>query len=397
MPVYAHSIATAVPETVYLQSELRDMVKAQPQLERLSQRLVSMIYNASAIDQRHSSIDELRRAPEDGVGTFYDPVTRQLLFSSTGVRNNFYAEAAPKLFTEAGRRAMASCPDLKASDITHVITVSCTGFYAPGPDYDVVRSLGLSAQTQRFHVGFMGCYAAFPALKMAKAFCEADAGAVVLVIAAELCSIHMRVNNDPDTLIASSLFADGAGAAIVSARPSLGSAHTLRLDAFETTLTPVGVGEADMAWKIGDEGFEMVLSTYVPDIIEAHIVGALTPLLNSEPQLAAAPHRQIERWAIHPGGRSILDKVQTSLDLSDEQLAPSREVLRSYGNMSSATVLFILKDLLENATDGERVCAMAFGPGLTVETGLMTHCPVPAAQASPAQHSGELQLAAGRH
>ena len=141
----------------------------------------------------------------------------------------------------------------------------------------------------------------------------------------------------------------------------------------------------------------MVLSTYVPDIIESHIVGALTPLLDSEPQLAAAPHRQIERWAIHPGGRSILDKVQTSLDLSDEQLAPSREVLRLYGNMSSATVLFILKDLLENASDGERICAMAFGPGLTVETGLMTRCPVPAAKANPAQHPAELQLAAGRH
>ncbi|WP_420594619.1 type III polyketide synthase [Deinococcus sp.] len=372
MSVYAHAIATAVPESVYLQTELRDMVKSQPQLERRSQRLVGMIYNASAIDQRHSSIDELRRNPADGVGTFYDPVSGELLLSSTKTRNDFYAQAAPKLFTLAGRRAIDACPEIAPADVTHVITVSCTGFYAPGPDYDVVRSLGLSPQTQRYHVGFMGCYAAFPALKMAKAFCEADASAVVLVISAELCSIHLRVNDDPDTLIASSLFADGAGAALVSARESLGSPARLRLDAFETTLTPPGVGEADMAWKIGNEGFEMVLSTYVPDIIEAHIEGALAPLLGGDPALMGAPHREIERWAIHPGGRSILDKVQVALSLSDEQLAPSREVLRLYGNMSSATVLFILKDLLENAEAGERICSMAFGPGLTVETGLMT-------------------------
>lgn len=391
MPVYAHALATAVPETVYLQTELRDVLRAQPQLDRRSQRLIGMIYNASAIDQRHSSIDEMRRDPANGAGTFFDPHTQRLLVPSTAERNNFYAQAASKLFLQAGRSALEACPQLLPQDITHVITVSCTGFYAPGPDYDVVRGLGLSPQTQRFHVGFMGCYAAFPALKMAKAFCEADAGAVVLVICAELCSIHLRVNDDPDTLIASSLFADGAGAVVVSAQESLGTPHKLRLDAFETTLTPPGVGEADMAWKIGNEGFEMVLSTYVPDIIEAHIKGALVPLLAHQPQLADAPHRQIKNWAIHPGGRSILDKVQSNLELSDEQLAPSRQVLRQYGNMSSATVLFILKDLLEQASDAEQLCAMAFGPGLTVETGLMTVCAAPQSEMRT-QAPAELQV-----
>ena len=390
MSVYAHAIATAVPETVYTQNELRDLVKGQPDLERRSQRLVGMIFNASAIAQRHSSIDELRRTPADGPGTFYDPATGRLLPASTGVRNDFYAHAAPKLFIEAARKALAECTAVEPQDVTHVITVSCTGFYAPGPDYNVVRALGMSAQTQRYHVGFMGCYAAFPALKMAKAFCEADPQAVVLVVSAEMCSIHMRVNDDPDTLIGSSLFADGAGAAVISARPDLGSPARLRLDAFETTLTPPGVGEADMAWKIADEGFEMVLSTYVPDIIETHIEEALVPLLAHDELLSGLPHREIERWAIHPGGRSILDKVQSSLDLTDEQLAPSRAVLRDYGNMSSATVLFILRDLLAQGSEHERLCAMAFGPGLTVETGLMTLC---GAAAPATNRRGEWQEA----
>lgn len=233
----------------------------------------------------------------------------------------------------------------------------------------------------------MGCYAAFPALRMAKAFCEANPQANVLVICAELCTLHMHSSSDPDAIIANSVFADGAAAALVSARSPVAGRTALELNHFETTLTPVGIGEAEMAWTVGDQGFDMVLSTYVPSIIESHIVGALAPLLShsSTPTNPVQTHEQtpqqtpqqthgeqVQHWAIHPGGRSILDKVQSSLSLSDAQLRPSREVLRLYGNMSSVTILFILADLLHTVSEGERVCAMAFGPGLTVESGLMT-------------------------
>ena len=146
----------------------------------------------------------------------------------------------------------------------------------------------------------------------------------------------------------------------------------LRLDHFETVLTPVG--EEAMAWNIGDNGFEMVLGTYVPHIIDEHIVEALRPLLARDESLTDLPYRDIEHWAIHPGGRSILDKVEAKLELTPEQLEPPRETLRDYGNMSSATVMFVLRNILDRAAPGteERVCGMAFGPGLTVETGLMT-------------------------
>ena len=146
----------------------------------------------------------------------------------------------------------------------------------------------------------------------------------------------------------------------------------LRLDHFETVLTPVG--EEAMAWNIGDHGFEMVLGTYVPHIIDEHITGALEPLLARDPSLAGRAYQEIEHWAVHPGGRSIVDKVEARLELRPEQVTASRETLRDYGNMSSATILFVLKNILEQplAEGSERVCGMAFGPGLTVETGLMT-------------------------
>jgi predicted naringenin-chalcone synthase len=252
------------------------------------------------------------------------------------------------------------------------VTVSCTGFFNPGPDYKIVRALDLNPAVQRYHLGFMGCYAAFPALRAAKSFCEADPDAVVLVVCAELCSLHVRTSNDPDTIMGSALFADGAAAAVVTARTDWDEKPLLQLDHFETVLTPVG--EDSMAWNIGDHGFEMVLGNYVPHIIDDHIVGALQPLLARDPELGALPYTSIRHWAIHPGGRSILDKVQSRLHLTDEQLVPARETLRNYGNMSSATVLFVLKHILEqDAEDGdERICSMAFGPGLTVETALFT-------------------------
>ena len=153
-----------------------------------------------------------------------------------------------------------------------------------------------------------------------------------------------------------------------------------------------------MAWNIGDHGFEMVLGNYVPHIIDDHIVGALQPLLAKDPELAALPYTSIRHWAIHPGGRSILDKVQSRLGLTDEQLVPARETLRNYGNMSSSTVLFVLKHILEQAPeDGdERICSMAFGPGLTVETGLFTKLRQAPAGMRPDQvtgHAAEVPVA----
>ena len=404
MAVTLRALQTVVPPTILIQEQVRDIFAAQPGLSRLAQRLVSTSFNVSGIETRHTVIDELTIDNDAAEPQFFDARQQLLLVPSTRVRNELYITEATKLFVEAGRRALAACPDIRPEDVTHVVTVSCTGFYAPGPDYMLVRELGLNASTQRYHLGFMGCYAAMPALRTAKQFVEADPSAVVLVVSAELCSLHLRSSSDPDTIVASSLFSDGAAAGIVSARAPLPGEKALGLDLFETVITPVG--EGDMAWKIGDEGFEMILSTYVPHIIDEHIEGALAPLFARDasitgqlaaPLPAAAPDSAggavatllapvltlapaaslssvIEHWAIHPGGRSILDKTEAKLELRADQLIPSRETLRTNGNMSSATILFVMKAILDGpaTADGERVCAMAFGPGLTVESGLMT-------------------------
>lgn len=372
MTVYVRSLETVVPPTVLIQAEARDVFAAQPGLTRLGSRLVSTCFDSAAIDTRHTAVEEMTMAFRADDPQFFDPCTGLLLNPTTKVRNRIFAEQATKLFIDAAQAAVHACPDLALLDITHVITVSCTGFFNPGPDYKIVRALGLDPAVQRYHLGFMGCYAAFPALRAAKSFCEADPQAVVLVVCAELCSLHVRTSNDPDTIMGSALFADGAAAAVVTARNAPDTPALLQLDHFETVLTPVG--EESMAWNIGDHGFEMVLGNYVPHIIDDHIIGALEPLLSRDQSLLGLPYRDIRHWAIHPGGRSILDKVQTRLELTDEQMIPARETLRKFGNMSSATVLFVLKHILEQPMleGDERICSMAFGPGLTVETGLFT-------------------------
>jgi predicted naringenin-chalcone synthase len=388
MTVYVRALETAVPPTLLVQTEARDVFAAQPGLTRLGSRLVSTCFDSAAIDTRYTAVQELTMDYRADNPQFFDPDTGLLRSPSTKARNDLFATEATKLFIEAAQAAVTRCAGIEPLDITHLITVSCTGFFNPGPDYKIVRALGLNPAVQRYHLGFMGCYAAFPALRAAKSFCEADPEAVVLVVCAELCSLHVRTSNDPDAIMGSALFADGAAAAVVTAREVPDSTALLQLDHFETVLTPVG--EDSMAWNIGDEGFEMVLGNYVPHIIDDHIVGALEPLLARDASLTDLPYRDITHWAIHPGGRSILDKVQSRLELTDEQLVPARETLRNFGNMSSATVLFVLKHILDlpPLEGDERICSMAFGPGLTVETGLFTKVrqpvpdiPVPAGEA----------------
>ena len=377
MTVALRAISTAVPSTTLVQPEVRDVFASQPGLNRLAQRIVATSFNVSGIETRYTVLEELSRDAHPEVPVFFDIESGELLLPGTKARNEIYAEEATKLYVGAAKAALAQCPGIEASDVTHVVTVSCTGFYAPGPDFMIARELGLPAGVQRYHLGFMGCYAAIPALRLAAQLCEADASAVVLVVSVELCTLHLRSSNDPDTIVASSLFADGAAAGIVTSRPPAEGERSFDLDRFATRITPVG--EGDMAWKIGDHGFEMVLSNAIPAIIDEHITGALEPLFEHDDALAEAlatdgSSDAVEHWAIHPGGRSILDKVESRLGLTEAQLVPARETLRDFGNMSSATVLFVRRNILESeaAGDGDRVAAMAFGPGLTVETALMT-------------------------
>lgn len=363
MPSRVIAIGTAVPDHAVRQDDVRDFFVAQPQSDRLTQRLIAAAFDAAAIDRRHTVIADLARPgsadPEDASGFVADDGT--LLVPTTGMRNAAYTRDAPPLFAAAAQRALDQAR-VEASAITHVVTVSCTGFFAPGPDYRLVRDLGLGTHVERYHLGFIGCAAAVPALRMAARITEAQPHAVVLVVCAELCSLHVRSSSDPQQIVAASVFADGAGAAIVTADPDVGRAGGLDLERFGTALT--SEGETDMVWTIGDEGFEMTLSAEVPRIVGREIRGAVDAFLGDV---------RPDTWAVHPGGRSVLDRVEAGLGLADDALATSRRVLRDYGNMSSATLLFILGSMLDDdaVSDGASVAALAFGPGLTVESALL--------------------------
>jgi len=360
VPTYLHSIQTAVPESSYSQDEAADVMLGSLEPGSRASKLVHRIYAHSGIEKRHSVIEDLR---SDSGGDFID-ASGHFRSPSTGTRNDHYMRFARPLFEQAARKTLAASPGIDPSDITHVVTASCTGFYAPGPDFHLVKDLGLPPTTRRVHIGFMGCYAAFPALTTAQAFCAENPDAVVLVVCLELCSLHLEPSEEVDDILAFSVFADGAAAAIVSNR-SPKKAPAFRIDALDSTIAPDS--EEDMAWTIGDRGFKMVLSTYVPKILEANIRGVVDPVLGK----ADLERDDITHWAVHPGGRAILDKVRDGLEIDEGQLAAPRSVLQNFGNMSSATILFVLKQTLEEATSGERVMAMAFGPGLTVETGLL--------------------------
>ena len=356
-------IGTAVPERRLAQAELRDFFARQPGMTPLAARLVRAAFDESAIDGRHTVLREFGGEP----GAFF-AADGGLRSPSTGERNGRYREEAPALFAAAATAALRNA-DVAASEVTQVLTVSCTGCFAPGPDFLLVRDLGLDPRTPRAHLGFMGCAAAFPALRAAQSACLADPATVVLVVSAEVCSLHLRASTDPEQIVSSAVFADGAAAAVVAGadRPSTGRA--IELGAFTTQVT--SEGEPDMDWTIGDAGFDMRLSARVPKIIGREIAGVAAAMFEDDPGRRA----EVAAWAVHPGGKAVLDRVQAGLGLDDADLAASRAVLRQYGNMSSATILFILQRLLGGAApvpDGGLVAAMCFGPGLTVETAMLT-------------------------
>lgn len=363
MTVYIQNIATVVPDQSYEQSFLRDRMKEYISDKEITRRIIHRIYSNSGIEKRHTVIHDFNA---NGDPRFFFQEDGSMTNPSTGQRNKLYEQKAKQLFVESARRTVDQNRTTDYEDITHIITVSCTGFFSPEPGFEIIQQLGLSPSTQRFHIGFMGCFAAFPAMKMAKAFCQSQPDARVLVICLELCSIHLQASEGTDQLISASVFADGAAGMIISAHKSK-QTNMYALDNFSTSIAEKS--KEDMAWTIGDTGFDMVLSTYVPDIIESNIEEAVQPLFDDY----ALSAEEVNYWALHPGGRAIIDKTQHTFSLKDNQLFSSRKILADYGNMSSATILFVLADLLEKTSekDAESVLAMAFGPGLTIESAML--------------------------
>jgi predicted naringenin-chalcone synthase len=313
----------------------------------------------------HSGSPFLPTPENEGVG----PTTAQ--------RMAIYAEEVGPLAVRAAVGALREA-DFAPDSVTHLVTVSCTGFVAPGMDFALITNLGLRPTVARTHVGFMGCHGALNGLRVAGAFATADPAARVLVCAVELCSLHYYYGSAADKLIANAIFADGAAAVVGEAskqpRPPApaptgrGGERTARGSAWSlaksgSCLIPNSAEE--MGWTVGDHGFEMALSRRVPGLIAAH----LKPWLESWLAESGLSPADVRSWAVHPGGPKIVSAVEESLGLSAEALAPSRAVFAEYGNMSSPTVLFILRKL--RAENAPRPCvALGFGPGLVAEAAL---------------------------
>jgi len=356
-----HRIATGVPQHSYEQSEIRDWMLARLGSEdRRSHKLIQLVYDRSGIATRHSALPDFQAAPSaNSTAGNALGLRPQDDVPSTGERNERYIAECRELAPRVAAELFAG-EDFQVSEVTHLVTVSCTGFSAPGIDLQLIDALGLDPSVKRTHIGFMGCCAAFPALRTASDICRAHAAepCLVLVVCIELCTLHLKPGTRPDQLLSASLFADGCAAALVSSRAPSGDAPVLELDHFATAVVPDTAG--DMAWSIGDEGFDMVLSSYVPRVLGASIRELLATNLE-------LPLDEIRHWAVHPGGRAIVDHVQDGLDLPDAAMRHSRAVLREFGNMSSATILFVLARLLAARPEPGSVAALAFGPGLTVE------------------------------
>jgi predicted naringenin-chalcone synthase len=273
-------------------------------------------------------------------------------FPSTGARMRRYHREAGPLATKAVNRLIAQEVNQK---ITHLIVTSCTGFAAPGVDFEIIRRCNLEPSIERTVIGFMGCNAAINALKLARHIVRSETDSRVLIVSVELCTLHLQESDRIEQLLSFLLFGDGCAAAIVSADP-----HGFSLDSFHAELAQDASDQ--ITWSIGDSGFDMLLSGQVPTTI-AHALGA-----GSERILAGQAIREFQMWAVHPGGRSVLDAVEDAFELDEAALTASRNVLQGYGNMSSPTILFVLEALMrENPAKGSQGCAMAFGPGLAAE------------------------------
>lgn len=314
---------------------------------------IQRMYDRSGISTRYSVLPDFNPAQQ-----------RTVLFHANHVPDMesrmqvYFQEALPLCL-----KAIQQLSDRSLLQLTHLITVSCTGMAAPGLDIQLIEALELNPGIQRSSINFMGCYAAIHALKQAQAICHSDANARVLIVDIELCTLHFQSEYSLEQMASSMLFGDNAAALIVSNESGL---YELRNFYSEVALE----GQRDMAWQLCSTGFKMTLSTFVPNLIASRI----QPMLQKCLELSGLQQNDIRYWAIHPGGLKILREIQTALNINDDDLSFSKHILNHYGNMSSVTLLFLLHFIAQQNQEHGMVFGAAFGPGLTLETLTLKRC-----------------------
>lgn len=335
---FIENIGTALPKDSLTQDEFYSIYVGLTH-DKVTKRKLRFLLSRSHIDKRHC----------------VNPNILSLLDSSIDQKMALYHEKATSLAQKAVENNSAfTHPD----SFTDLIVVSCTGMQAPGIEIELIQQLGLSHKISRYNVNFMGCYAAITALRMANDICQ-NPNRKVLIISVELCTLHFQNNFTDDYLLSNSIFADGAASIVVSSEKEKGK---LELKKFESRL--ITDAKDKMSWKISTDGFLMTLSNEVPQVIRKSLEENM--LFNASPDAV--------NWAIHPGGRQIVDGLASSLNLSEQQVNHSRNVLREYGNMSSATLCFVLNALINDQSSSKLdTISCAFGPGLTLESAYLKH------------------------
>jgi alpha-pyrone synthase len=342
--VYLNRIETAVPKNDIHRAfvEYAERMLGDERLRALFRRMVSK----SDIEHRFSPLQltKARNADEADAHDVYIPGS----FPSTAQRMKLFECFAPTLAANALDRL--GLTEKERKQIRHVIVTCCTGLYAPGLDFFVIDHLGLASSTERTMIGFMGCYAAINGLKQARHIVRSEPRESVLMVNLELCSLHLNETQNLEEVLSFLIFGDGCAASLISSEPAgleIDGFRAMQLDGTRKLIT----------WRIGDLGFDMMLSGRVPREIAKELRAQADSL-----------QHDVELWAVHPGGRSVLDAVQDGLGLCPGALQASRWVLREFGNMSSASVMFVMHELLGKARPAQRGCAISFGPGITAET-----------------------------
>ena len=352
---YITAIETAVPENCFSQEILSTFYMNSTD-DEINKRKIKIVSAKTGIQSRYSVIKDFEK-DIDLIELFDRSQT-----SEPGLSERM--QVYKKYATELSINAVQKIKDFnnRKNEITHLITVTCTGLFAPGLDIELIRDLDLNPATQRSSINFMGCNAAIIALKSADAICRSQADANVLIVCTELCTIHFQKRFNDDYLLSNLIFGDGAAAVILSSQPNEEYFDKkIQVNKFDSMI--LHNGYRDMAWQLSETGFIMNLTSYVPGLIKENIL----PLLD---KIRLSPS-SIDYWAIHPGGKKIVDDFASALGLDPSSLTETYDILKNYGNMSSPTVLFVLKKVLEKADQaqlGQKIFAAAFGPGLSIET-----------------------------
>lgn len=355
MPPLILALSTLTPPYRCSQMEIADKMIACLSLTGEKAETLRKIYANSAISFRYSIIEDFLKPKSEWHfwGENYPesiPGMRQ--------RNELYKMTAPQLSHETCLKAFQAWAG-DPSEITHVISISCTGVLAPGLEFRLIESLNLNPNVQRLGINFMGCFGAFKGLQVASAFAKENPSHRILLICTEFCSLHLQSGLDQETLLANSLFSDGVAAAIVGCDARKNETPLFSIENQSSLALEDSLDK--MSWEAGDHGFFMHLSPYVPALIKRHIHKIISPLLQQRAEIADCD------WAIHPGGKSVIQAVERGLQLTPSQTQAAWETLERYGNMSSASFLFVLEQLLQQKTHNHLTAGVGFGPGLSIE------------------------------